>query len=1146
MYGFGVLFLAIVSLGFSPTARAATNWQSDALSASETNIPSFNIECNNQSISIGGPGTATKDICVYQADNWQYGIYSTYTQTGPNSWDGYSTNRLVVGFMNEQAMYVVEGVNVDNQITFVAHSNHFIFDTAAPDSNNERQVSIIKNLPSKLQKIGNEYRLKAGAIEPLLSDENGHAIKIKAVGASENGQWLSVLQEKAGLVRINLQTFEKRWFSKYTVDRSAPHAELSIPMLIASNDGQYITRSGAGIPMVISDISGDCGINAAPFRTSWVNNPGSAAFSSCHERDVGSVVNEGIGGGLIYGYLAKISDNNDEIIGVVLRYLYDDSGRQIAVEWKWFNLHKTGHNFPLALDYLALGDSFSSGEGDTEKDENGNKYYRPWTDNNENKPAGIPREKCHISTRSYPYKLAEDMGLTLNNKKEWDTVTCSGARVVDIIPEDRASDRGQDNQLAGYDHASLKTIALNEMIPGRVKQINFVKKYKPKVITLTIGGNDVGFGHKIAECAGELITCDIANGSKEDIASEIRGQYDDFRDLYQKLYEASDYKTKIYVLGYPQFINGDSTAPCAFNTGALNSSEREMIENSVIYMNNVIEMAAKSVGVKYIDAEASLVGHRLCDFGDKYVTGVTNLLRFNGNEEPESFHPNARGHDLIAAAVQGVVGREGLINYDTCPGIEENVCPDTYASVDDIQAPSYFHVVKKDKNIHHKQVTDFEQFVGKVIDVSTGVYSFASNSIVGLFIHSDPIDLGQFETLEDGSLRIKATIPSSLPAGYHTVKLKGTSFSGEPVEYEQTILVQGANPNDRDDDGVPDASDPCLFVPHANVDYDQDNQDDACDPEITNPPLPKEPYRIRAGVPSKSYAGQPEDSKSLYLERNVHATQDTGVRDDYDHDRDGWVVVATNRPPDGSSNVPAEPPVAAYARFWLEDVTRADGSTVKIPHISFRTQENGCVEYLAADLSVLTQENSNIHRGFTKKAEDTAICRSEPPGADTDSNGQPDNEQALYRARSGNPGMKHTRPDGTSFFEDVKQLYLERNSRAAEAQLGKSDYAVVDVGLLPAGGSIETILPTDTKDYRQAWSLIAISNNPSYFYVPIYKKLHTINGQLYVLAATSPTSYSQCLAYKPQSLATIGRNSQYTRMLQLDFMQSLLQGGTCQ
>lgn len=67
---------------------------------------------------------------------------------------------------------------------------------------------------------------------------------------------------------------------------------------------------------------------------------------------------------------------------------------------------------PTKLDYLALGDSYSSGEGDTEKNNaTGQKYYRQLTDVNEDKKQGIPGEKCHVSTRSYPYKLANWIGL---------------------------------------------------------------------------------------------------------------------------------------------------------------------------------------------------------------------------------------------------------------------------------------------------------------------------------------------------------------------------------------------------------------------------------------------------------------------------------------------------------------------------------------------------------------------------------------------------------------------------------------------------------------------------------------------------------------------------------------------------------------
>src|SRR6185436_7437328 len=46
------------------------------------------------------------------------------------------------------------------------------------------------------------------------------------------------------------------------------------------------------------------------------------------------------------------------------------------------------------VTYLAMGDSFASGEGDTK----GGTYYEPGTD--------VEKNKCHLSQRSYPYLVS--------------------------------------------------------------------------------------------------------------------------------------------------------------------------------------------------------------------------------------------------------------------------------------------------------------------------------------------------------------------------------------------------------------------------------------------------------------------------------------------------------------------------------------------------------------------------------------------------------------------------------------------------------------------------------------------------------------------------------------------------------------------
>src|SRR5690606_18148670 len=81
------------------------------------------------------------------------------------------------------------------------------------------------------------------------------------------------------------------------------------------------------------------------------------------------------------------------------------------------------------LDYLALGDSYSSGEGDIERRSNGSTYYLEGTDVTGDYEKGIPEEKCHVSNRSYPFVLQQS-GAVEGDRIQ--SVACSGAKRADV------------------------------------------------------------------------------------------------------------------------------------------------------------------------------------------------------------------------------------------------------------------------------------------------------------------------------------------------------------------------------------------------------------------------------------------------------------------------------------------------------------------------------------------------------------------------------------------------------------------------------------------------------------------------------------------------------------------------------------------
>lgn len=517
---------------------------------------------------------------------------------------------------------------------------------------------------------------------------------------------------------------------------------------------------------------------------------------------------------------------------------------------------------PTKLDYLALGDSYSSGEGDTEKNNaTGQKYYRQLTDVNEDKKQGIPGEKCHISTRSYPYKLAQYMELKQTGTRQWDTVACGGATIYDLNGSNSGGYDGQNDRLRNYaDKNTLQKMALNEMIPGRVKQIEFVKKYQPKVITLTAGGNDVDFGGKIRSCVDpreRWDTCDWAKKDMDTLGSQIKGQFDRLVELYKELKAASP-KSKIYAIGYPQFITDTEPAACGLNAGAIDLDERRMIVRATQYMNEVIEAAARKAGVKYVDISQALNGGKMCDKHQIYMTGIV------GFGEQESYHPNKFGHTVIFVEIAKQLNHENPLTYSKYPTTGD----------ESVNAPSSIYFDKgAPSSVNTTMLANSKPSKGSKQKVALAKNSLQPGSSARVEIRSKPVDLGSYTVLNDGSMKETITIPDNIPTGYHTLFIYGKSASGEDIKITQTLLVTGKDKEDLDDDGVKDANQPCgAFLKPSGKDEDLDGIDDACDPEITGPIL----YTARNGKSEFN-----EDEGKIYVFRNTRAAKLTGVNNDY-------------------------------------------------------------------------------------------------------------------------------------------------------------------------------------------------------------------------------------------------------------------------
>ena len=408
------------------------------------------------------------------------------------------------------------------------------------------------------------------------------------------------------------------------------------------------------------------------------------------------------------------------------------------------------------IKYLALGDSYSSGEGDVSYS-SGQTNYLPGTESKDN---------CHISYRSYPFLLRDKWNIPSGEMR---SIACSGARVKPDyygIGEylGQHSDLKSKNSTEKLD---IRSDSLNNFSPSILRQIDFVAKYQPDIVTFTGGGNDVGFGEVIAYCADprkSKVSCPQV--SDPQISANLRRAIDDVRgsltEFIQQVKEISP-ASKIYLIGYPQFVALDG---CNDGSVLLNKPERLMIRSSVTRLNNILKLVARDTDVYYVDIEDSLEGGQICD-GSLYMTGPIKVLgKAVLGDAQEAYHPNANGHKKIATAIDERIKNDNL-SYTII-----NIPPE-----------------ESGQRVIRMAVTKDYAGVGSEQTVTMGPGIFHEDGTVDIVGFSNRISLGSAKTEHDGSLNIKIKIPPEMEPGYHLLTLTGKSVEGDMVQIQQYITV---------------------------------------------------------------------------------------------------------------------------------------------------------------------------------------------------------------------------------------------------------------------------------------------------------------------------------------------------------------------
>jgi lysophospholipase L1-like esterase len=222
-------------------------------------------------------------------------------------------------------------------------------------------------------------------------------------------------------------------------------------------------------------------------------------------------------------------------------------------------------NASSTVHYVALGDSYSSGVG-----------------------TGSESGSCGQSSQAYGPLWA-----AANAPASFSFEACSGATTLTVI----------SGQLSALNSSTT-------------------------LVSLTIGGNDVGFSSIMEDCVlDSTSTCESEISSAETWANaNLPGRLNTLlADIH-----ADAPNAKIILLDYPDFYD-TSVWLCL----GLSSGDHQAIDAGINDLDGLMQTAAASDNATFADVRSTFSGHELCD-GAGWLNSVTIPIG-------DSYHPTATG-----------------------------------------------------------------------------------------------------------------------------------------------------------------------------------------------------------------------------------------------------------------------------------------------------------------------------------------------------------------------------------------------------------------------------------------------------------------------------------------------------------------------
>jgi lysophospholipase L1-like esterase len=273
--------------------------------------------------------------------------------------------------------------------------------------------------------------------------------------------------------------------------------------------------------------------------------------------------------------------------------------------------------------YVAMGDSFSSGEGagdydePTDRDDRG---FADWMDSYLWWPGDREPEYhngCHRSGNAYGSIVAGANDFAGGSS----FVACSGAEIRELSqPNGGQSGEGPQEDALGDDTS---------------------------LVTFSIGGNDMGFADILSDCVLDGATCESKNEARfqQRLVEKQRELVDTYRRIREKAPDA-----RIIVVGYPRLFPADASD--SFRN-LLWADDQRWMNDKADQLDEMLRRAARESGadVEFVDPREVFAGHGIGS-DDPWFNDLSVQANGFSPVNPESFHPNAAGQRALAELVQ--------------------------------------------------------------------------------------------------------------------------------------------------------------------------------------------------------------------------------------------------------------------------------------------------------------------------------------------------------------------------------------------------------------------------------------------------------------------------------------------------------------